>query len=226
MTKTSWTAFAAVAVNLLAFILVTSLPAFQALHHHWIFPVLGLFFSAQWALAGGLLRPGLFAGSADQAALRSALLSLFCFLVLMGIVRHQTILACIGRCSFKLGGAAALAAAVFAAQARLKDASFWGENRANAAALGCAFWAAFLVLYGLRLPRWVLDAAMLAGAAALLPRRRSPAVKPLLWTLAPLLVLSRRLGENPLIFIGLAAACAGLYNAGAAAGKTHGGSAG
>lgn len=209
-----WTVFGAVAFNLCAFILVTSLPAFQDLHHHWIFPVLAVIFAAQWALAGGLPRPSLPERALHPGAARSALLFLLGFLLLMGIVRHQSILACFGRCSFKLGGAAALAAAVFGGQARLKDAGFWGPDRARAAALGCAFWAVFLFLFGLGLPRWGLDLVMLGGAACLLPWRRHPSVKVILYSAAPALLLRRHLGEAGIILAGLALACAGVYAAG------------
>lgn len=215
MTKTGWTIFGAAAFNLALFSLVTSVPAFRDLHHHWIFPVLAALFAAQWALAGGLVRFSALE-KADPAALRSALLSLLAFLVLMGIVRHQTILACYGRCSFKLAGAAALAAAVFAGQARLRDASFWGEQRALAAALGCGFWAFFLFLYGWRAPLWAQDAAVLAAAAALLPLWSSPAVTALLLAAGPALLARRLLGEHGLIVLGLALACGGVWFAGRA----------
>lgn len=214
MTRYAWTVFGAVAVNLCAFILVTSLPAFQDLHHHWIFPVLSLVFSAQWALAGGTGRPALTVRLPEPEAARSAMLFLLAFLILMGIVRHQTILACFGLCSFKLGGAAALAAAVFFGQARLADRSFWRRDRALAAALGCAFWAVFLALFGLGLPRWALDLAMLGGAAALLPWRSSPAAKAVLYAAAPVLLMRRYFGEGGIIVIGLIIACCGVWAAG------------
>lgn len=214
MTKKAWTVFGTISFNLCLFILVTSLQSFQDLHHHWIFPVLAVIFAAQWALAGGLPRPGLLERALDPGAARSALLFLLGFLLLMGIVRHQTILACFGHCSFKLGGAAALAAAVFFGQARLKDAGFWGAGRAGAAALGCAFWAAFLFLFGSGLPRWGLDLVMLGGAACLLPWRRYPCVKVILYSAAPALLLRRHLGETGIIVAGLALACAGVYAAG------------
>lgn len=214
MDKTWRTVFGTAVFNLALFVFVTSLPAFRDLHHHWIFPVLGTLFSVQWALAGGLFRAAALDEKTDAAALRATLLSLLAFLVLTGAARHQTILACFGRCSFKLGGAAALAAAVFARQARLRDPSFWGEQRALAAALGCGLWAAFLILYGLRLPRWVPDAAVLAGSAALLPQRGRPGVKAVLACVAPALLLGRFLGEYPVIFLGVPLACAGLWAAG------------
>lgn len=222
MNLRAWTVFAAVALNLALFILVTSLPAFGELHHHWIFPVVGTLLSLQWGLAGGIVRPGFLPRPADPVAARSALLSLLGLLLLMGIVRHQTILACFGRCSFKLGGTAALAAAVFLRQARLGDGSFWSPDRANAAALGCAFWAAFLALYGLGLRPWALDLVMLGGAAALLPWRASPSVKPALYCAAPALLMRRYLGETGIIVLGLAIACAGVYAAGAGRGRAGG----
>jgi len=226
MTKRAWTIFAVAALNLLLFSAVTSLPAFRELHHHWIFPVLAAIFFAQWALAGGLLRPARLEKAADSAAARGAALFLLGFLMLMGIVRHQTILACFGRCSFKLGAAAALSAAVFAGQARLGDAAWWGRERASAAALGCAFWSVFLFLYGLGLPRWALDLAMLGGAACLLPWRRRPAVKAALCCVAPALLLRRYLSEAGIIAAGLALACAGVYAAGGAPLKAAGPKAG
>lgn len=219
MTKTGWTIFGTAAFNLALFSAVTSLPAFTELHHHWIFPVLACLFSAQWALAGGLLRFSALEERADAAALRATLLSLLAFLILMGIVRHQTILACFGRCSFKLGGAAALAAAVFARQARLRDASFWEERRALAAALGCGFWAVYLLLFGYGLPPLALDLVVLGGAAALLPLWSSPSVTALLLAAGPALLMRRLLGEQGIIFFGLALALGGLWFAGRAGRK-------
>lgn len=211
-----------VALNLLLFSAVTSLPAFRELHHHWIFPVLAAIFSAQWALAGGLLRPAWLEKKADPAAARGAALFLLGFLMLMGIVRYQTILACFGRCSFKLGAAAALAAAGFFLQARLGDAAWWWRERAGAAALGCGFWSVFLLLYGLGLPRWALDLAMLGGSACLLPWRRYPAVKVILYSVAPALLLRRYFSEAGIIAAGLVLACSGVYAAGRGAPKAEG----
>lgn len=207
MTKRQWTLFGTVVFNLAAFIFVTSLPAFRGLHHHWIFPVLASLFAAEWAAA----RP---AGFYEAPAARSVIMSFLCFLMLMGIVRHQTILACFGHCAFKLGGAAALAAPVFALQARLGDETAWRPARAFAAALGCAFWSVFLVLFGLKAPRWIPEGLMLTGAAALLPFRGKPQVKALLYAMVPALLLARFAGEYATIFAGVPLALAGLWFAG------------
>src|SRR3989339_329914 len=108
MTKTVKTILAGVILNLIIFILVTSSRSFQDLHHHWIFPVLGLIISAQWALAGGLLKISRLEAALDLKAARTVLLFMLGVLLLMGVVRHQTILACFGNCSFKLALAMAL----------------------------------------------------------------------------------------------------------------------
>lgn len=214
MTKSARAVFATVVINLCAFIFITSLPAFQDLPHHWIFPVLGAAFAAEWGLAAWLRAGALPEESFDRQAARSAVLWLLAFLMAMGIVRHQTILACIDRCAFKLAGAAAIAAAVFCLQARLRDRTFWSARRAQAAALGCAFWAVFLSLHGFRAPAWVQDAVVLGGAAALAPLRTSPAVRTLLLAVVPALIARRLLGERGLILFGLALACGGLWFSG------------
>jgi len=209
MTKTR-TILAGIILNLILFIVVTSLPAFQELHHHWIFPVLGVIISAQWALAtiprlGSVL---------DLKAARTVSLFMLGFLILMGVVRHQTILACFGRCMFKLGSASALAAAVYLGQARLGDDSFWNPARAYTAALACALWAVFLILFGLRLPAWELDSIFVGIAAISLIWRRFPAVKVTACAIAPILLIRRYFGENAIIVLNLLIACAGVYMAG------------
>lgn len=94
-----------VAGNLALFIAVASAPWFQAAHHHWIFPLLAAPLAAQWALLAR--RPGA----------RGAVLGILAFLLIMGLARHESILACFGRCGFKLAATFLIAAAVFAGEA-------------------------------------------------------------------------------------------------------------
>lgn len=107
--KTFRAVFAAVAANLLLFIAVVSLPAFREAHHHWIFPVLAVLLSLEWCAAW--LLPA--KGPVDPAVVRASIVSTLLFLLVMGVVRHATILACFDRCSFKLAAAALIAAPVF-----------------------------------------------------------------------------------------------------------------
>ncbi len=176
--------------------------------------MLGVIISAQWALAGGSFRISRLDSVLDLKAARSAILFMLGFLMLMGVVRHQTILACIGRCSFKLGLAAAMAAAVYCGQARLGDDSFWKPARAYTAALACALWAVFLALFGLRFKVWELDVIFIAAAAVSLIRRRYPAVKVMASAILPILLIRRYFGEYPIIFLNLIIACAGVTLAG------------
>ncbi|MDO8804321.1 MAG: hypothetical protein Q7R35_07815 [Elusimicrobiota bacterium] len=214
MTIKTKTILAGVVLNLILFIVVTSMPAFEELHHHWIFPVLGAVISLEWALAGGAFRASRPVSGYDLKAARAVILFLLGFLILMGVVRHQTILACFGRCSFKLALAAALAAAVYFGQARLKDDTFWNPARACTAGLACSLWAVFLVLFGLGLPQWKLDLVFLAAAAAGLLRRRSPAIKVVISSIAPILIIRRCFGEDGIIVLTLIMACAGVAAAG------------
>ncbi|MFA6317563.1 MAG: hypothetical protein WC943_09100, partial [Elusimicrobiota bacterium] len=142
------TVAAVIIANLALFILVTSSEAFQDLHHHWIFPVLAAVFIGQWAAFGGLSRRRKPWGWLEPAQARATALSLLAFLLVMGIVRHWSILHCVGRCSLKLGGACVLAAGVFLAQARLED-PFWSGLRSRTMALACLFWAGWLYAFGL-----------------------------------------------------------------------------
>lgn len=212
------TVLTGVVLNLIIFIAVTSIPAFQQLHHHWILPVLGSIISLEWALAGGLCRVTWLESRYDLQAARSAILFMLGILILMGVVRHQTILACYGHCYFKLGPAAALAAAVYFGQARLGDASFWNPARAYTAALACFLWAVFLVLFGLGLSAPKLDIIFIATTALLLQWRRFPAVKIVASAILPVLLVRRYFGEDAIIIINLAIACAGIYAAGRLAG--------
>ena len=76
---------AAVIANLLVFLAVVTLPAFQAAHHHWIFPVLAVVFSAQWALT---FVPSPADRFIDRVSLRASVVSLLVFLLVIGIARH------------------------------------------------------------------------------------------------------------------------------------------
>jgi len=141
---------AVIIVNLVLFLAVVTLPAFQAAHHHWIFPVLAVLFAAQWGLT-------FIPSSIDRSALRASVVSMLVFLLIMGIARHATILACFDRCSFKLAAAAALAGCVFLGQAWTRDDGFWNPLRASLAATAAWLWALSLVLRGLNLAPWLSD---------------------------------------------------------------------
>lgn len=142
---------AAVIANLLLFLAVVTLPAYQAAHHHWIFPVLAALFAAEWALTFVPFR-GL-----DRTALRGSVVSLLVFLLVIGIARHATILACFDRCSFKLAAAAAIAGGVFVGQMASRSGGFWGPLRSSLAASGAWLWALYLVLRGLNVAPWLVD---------------------------------------------------------------------
>ncbi len=156
-------AFAVVIINLLLFIAVASLPSFQTAHHHWIFPILAVLLSLQWAATFALNNAS---GKHAAAMARSALISAILFLLIMGVVRHATILACFDRCAFKLAAAAAFAAPVFWAHGRLGGGRWWGPLRSNLAAMGAATWALYLALTGLHLGSWIID--MIFAIVALL----------------------------------------------------------
>ncbi len=154
-----------VCLNLGLFLLLVSLPAFQAAHHHWIFPALAGSIAVQWGLSFALAR-------GKEA--RGSLLGLLLFLLVMGILRHATILACFERCAFKLSAAAAIAAAVFGAQGRLGGGGWWNPSRSDLAALGAAVWASALALSGLRAAGWLIDASLVgAGLVLWLGRSRA-----------------------------------------------------
>ncbi|MCM2304875.1 MAG: hypothetical protein NDJ72_09250, partial [Elusimicrobia bacterium] len=145
---------AAVIANLLVFLAVVTLPAYQAAHHHWIFPVLAALFAAQWGLTFALPRSGRLV---DREALRASVVSLLVFLLVIGIARHATILACFDRCSFKLAAAAALAGCVFLGQTWSGSGGFWNPLRASLAAAGAWLWALYLVLRALNAAPWLVD---------------------------------------------------------------------
>src|SRR3989304_4240539 len=90
------TVWAVVAANIALFIGVTSWSAFQDLHHHWIFPTLAGLLTVEWLATVVLGKRG------GACAVRATVLSIFTFLILMGIVRHYSILTCFGVCSLKL----------------------------------------------------------------------------------------------------------------------------
>lgn len=121
-----------VAANLALFILVVSTPWFQAAHHHWIFPLLAALLAAQWALLAR--RPGA----------RGAVLFVLGFLLVMGCARRSTILACFGRCGFKLAVTFFIAALVYAGEALRgmpgeAEPVPWTRRRALGTALSCLF---------------------------------------------------------------------------------------
>lgn len=156
MDKTNTRAVAAVViVNLLVFLALTTAPAFQAAHHHWVFPILAAALAAQWAATFLLKTPGA----------RSPLLSVLLFLLCIGIARHATILTCFDQCAFKLAAAAVIAAPVFLTQSWLGGAGWWTPKRANLAAWGAAAWALYLATRGWWLASWAIDMSFAALAA-------------------------------------------------------------
>jgi hypothetical protein len=179
-------------VNLLVFLGVVALPAFQSAHHHWIFPVLAALFAAQWALTFAL---------ADGAPLRASVISLLVFLLVMGIARHATILACFDRCSFKLAGAAAIAGLVFAGQVFARDDGFWNPLRASLASAGALLWALYLVLRGLNLAAWIIDLVFVIIALLFWLGRDRPAF--IITSVVMLAALSIRATANEYAIIGL-----------------------
>lgn len=205
--------YGVIAGNLALFIAVTGAPAFQALHHHWIFPLLAGVLAFEWSLTGGIWRLDR-SGSAGKDAARTTVLSLLAFLILMGIVRHDSILTCFGRCAFKLAGAALIAAAVFAAESRRGGAGFWVPARAEAAGLGCLLWALYLLLLGLGSPSAPRDIAFFALAAGLGFSRGRPAARLAAAGIPPAIALSWVSYEPAAIAGGLAIAGAGLWAAG------------
>lgn len=198
------TAAAVAAANLALFALVTSLPAFQAAHHHWIFPLLAALLGAQWA-ATFVLRPspGALGGYGDPMAAREAVVSALAFLLVMGIARHATILTCFDRCSWKLAAAALIASPVFLAQRLSASPGFWEPARSGLAAAAALLWAAYLALRGLQLAPWTLNLAFAILACALwLGRTRA------VWLLSSVGIfaaLAIRATANEFAIIGLGA---------------------
>ncbi|MBI5882988.1 MAG: hypothetical protein HZB91_07785 [Elusimicrobia bacterium] len=164
--------------------MVTSSQAFQDLHHHWIFPVLAGVFIVEWAASGGLSSWRSSSRWYDPAIARDTVLSLLAFLLVMGIVRHWSILHCIGRCSLKLGGACFMAGAAFWA---------FGLGRAPQTTLDIVF----LVLAGLLLAGWKKPVLRLCGLGILVS-----------------LAIRRVGSENPIVFLAVPAAIAFLRLAG------------
>ncbi len=204
------TSVAVIIANLALFIGLASLPAFQELHHHWIFPILAGLFIAQW-LAAGPLRP---LGWLEPAAARGTVLGLLGFLLVMGIVRHWTILHCIGRCSAKLGLAAAMAAPVFLAAAD-RGSPGWGPVRCRTAGLACALWAAWLFAFRLGFKASSRDMVFLALAVVFLAAGRGHPPILLCGAALPAVLVLRATGqEAPVIILGIAAVAAVIILAG------------
>ena len=190
---------AVVIVNLGAFVLITSLPAFQSAHHHWIFPILAAMLAGEWALTL-LAPPGSLAGS---EAVRSDILSTLALIVFMGVVRHATILACFERCGFKLSAAAAVAGAVFFGQRLRRDGGFWGPLRSGLAATAGFIWAPYLALRAFQLAPWTLNLGF--GILALLFWLGRTRPVPLIASLGICAALAIRATANEYAIIGLSA---------------------
>jgi hypothetical protein len=196
------TALGLAALNLALFIAAASMISSTGLHHHWIFPALAALISAQWTLARG---PG---------RARATLSSIMAFLLLMGLVRHATVLACFGRCSLKLAGAAGLAALVFALQSRSDGPPPWSKPRSEAAALSASSWGGYLALSGLGVPARALEASFLALGAALLLGGRRPHFRVVGAGVLLALGIRRIQTETPVVLLGLLLAAAGWAAAG------------
>ncbi|MBI4345464.1 MAG: M28 family peptidase [Elusimicrobia bacterium] len=144
------------ALNVALFIAVTSSPAFAAAHHHWIFPALAVLLGVQWALTFAFARAEPFFSA---LAARAAVLFSLGFLLVMGILRHASILTCFDQCRLKLAAAALVAAPVFWAHRWTQDEGFWNPLRAGLAGLGAALWALYLALRGVELAPYAVNLA-------------------------------------------------------------------
>lgn len=190
---------AAVAGNLALFYVLVTRPAFQAAHHHWIFPLLAVFLLLQWAATLALPPRPL-----DPAALRASVLSLLAFLLVLGIVRHATILACFDRCSFKLAAANLLALPLFLLHGRRGEPGFWTRQRCELAALGAALWAGYLALRGFGAAVWAMNLACAIVMLLLwLRREKAPA---LIASVAIAAALAARATGDELVIIGFSLA--------------------
>lgn len=189
---------AVIALNLGLFILVTSVPAFQSAHHHWIFPALAALLAIQWALSFGLRKAE---HLLDQQVARATVVSALAFLIVMAIVRHATILACFDQCAFKLAGMATIAGAVFLAQRGLNQVGFWDALRSSLVGIGALLWAVYLMLRGLQLAPWAIDLGFAIGALVFwLGRTRAVFLIPSLGICAGLAI---RATANEFAIIGL-----------------------
>ena len=189
---------AVVAANLGLFLAVVVHPRFQAAHHHWIFPVLAFGLAAQWALTFLPLVP---ARLADRRAARAAVLSTLLFVLLIGVARHATILACFDRCAFKLAAAAAAAGLAFLLQAAVRDEGFWEPARAGLAAIAGLLWALYLTLRALNLTPWIIDGLFLVIALLLWLGRDRPSF--LIASLGVVAALAARATANEYAIISL-----------------------
>lgn len=160
-----------VAINLGIFIVVTSLPAFRSVHHHWIFPLLGTALSLEWVLTGKRFAPRTF----DHSTARQTVLFVWGVLLLAGVARHATILTCFDRCGSKLGFTALLAGVVFRGQVRHAEAGPWNPARSRAAGFGATVWGGYLIGRAWGLAPWVLEAGLVATAAGVWLSRRGRA---------------------------------------------------
>lgn len=195
--------FGVLVFNLVLFILVTSSSTFEELHHHWIFLTLAVPLTIQWGLTFAV-PPGRKPAFFSIEAARACILSILAFLIFMGVVRHATILACIGRCSFKLGPAALVAAIVFTAQSRSPDLGFWCRARSETVGLACLVWAAYLALFGLHIPTGRLDIIFLAAAAVIAGLGwKRPSTRIVGLTIPIVLLVRRFFGERPIIGLDL-----------------------
>jgi len=184
--------------NLALFLAVVTLPAFQASHHHWIFPIMAVFVAAQWALTFIAAQA---APLIDRRALRGAVVSLLVFLLVIGLARHATILACFERCSFKLAAAAAIAGCVFIGHILTADTGFWTPLRSTLAACGAFLWALSLVLRGLNAATWLTDLGFVVFALLFWLGRERAAF--MIVSAAILAALAIRATNNEYLIIGL-----------------------
>ncbi|MBI4699928.1 MAG: hypothetical protein HY744_01975 [Deltaproteobacteria bacterium] len=130
------------------------------------------------------------------------------------MVRHCSILHCIGRCSLKLGGGAVLAAAAFWGQSSFDD-PLWRPARSKTAALACLLWAAWLFAFGFfRAPQARLDAAFLVVAALILIGWKRPAPRVCGLGIPVFILIRWTQSELAVILLAVPAALAAFWLAG------------
>ncbi len=197
------TALHILALNLCLFIVVTSLPQFRHIHHHFIFPVLGLLYAFQWCVYSLMGRWRRVSAFYDSPTAQSTLLFIMGFMSILGVIRHLTILMCFDRCSLKLAAAMFLSGAVFFLQSFKSHTPFWSPVRAQIVAMGSFVWGIYLVFYAVNINPWVLESGMVIFGLIFWLMRRNRARLALALAIFFVLVIKHLGGEQFIIILSL-----------------------
>ena len=155
--KNSRPAGTVIAVNFAICLVLLFLFVYRDLHLHWLVAALTGLLCLQWGLLAALSLRKNQPRAPQISGAGSTVLSLLALVNLLCAAAYSSILYCPLGCALWTGYAALLSGIVYWAQSRFRGASAWDPLRSSLAAMGCALWGLYLLIFQLGYTFWLLD---------------------------------------------------------------------